>query len=1119
MNSKQIGKYLLVSPLGQGNMGMVYLVQDAETGKKYALKQILLESQMSPLARQRFEQEQKILRVLQHPNIVGIQDSGIERGLPYYVMDLIEGYPLSQILSSPLAWQRALPLMVCLAETLHYAHQKSILHRDLKPQNIMIKQDGSPVLMDFGIAKILGDMQARLTLSGKILGTLAYMSPEQAMGKNKELGPASDLYSLGCIFYEMLTGKLLLKWKGKTREEILREVASSESSVLEAFPESVPLALRKICQKALEKDRRIRYCSALSLAQDIQNAFPEARSLSPLEPARQTHPESPPKKISGENPGSSYFGSYLLEKELGRGGMGIVYLATEPKTGRKVALKILQKKQAKDQARFIREARVLASLQHPNIVCLYDVEDSPELFFAMEYIEGKTLCSWLPKTRPKVMEGVLLFIQIARALDFAHAKGIVHRDIKPSNILVTKQGEPKLMDFGLAKLLEDQESLSHTSEVLGSLLYMSPEQANGKPVDTRTDIYSLGATFYEFFAGKPPFSGKTTAQVLQDIFSKEPVCLRKLNPRVPQGLEYIVSRCLQKAPQDRYPSARSLAEDLENLLENRPLQAKPIGLVQRLFLWSRRNPLAVLLLFFQGLCIFLLAFVLQNEFRKKELLLQNQNYLLSIHYKQGCSCFHQKKAEHALLYFEQALRQKNDFRSHWMMACCYLLLEKIEPAQRSLQLAWETSPQNLPQILLLQSLCHAEKKDMPRAKEVWKRVQKTFFPQAKSLESFLEQQSPKKQGQSLGFRMPLPEERHGKGLARFFLLIPLLPEEESQNALWSIGQERQEVLQEFYKIGSLLYHTDYGWQKELLEHLSALCLKDMMLYTPKKWILDMASPYWTRLDHKTQSQYAILYQRAYAKQSNRPVKKIFLEKSTEFPMVFLPPGRFLYGRAFSWEGDGPQKQILVSEAFWISPWEITQRQWERIVGSRPWYKDQEQVHDHILLHEQAPATYVSWESIQREFLSALGKDYGLPDEILWEYACRAGSTSLGLWGEENPQGYVWYKDNAIGPEGVEKAVLKKTGQKKPNAWNLYDMAGNAEEICEPERGFEDEPANQEEAKTRVYRGGNISSGINQCYSSNKDEIFLYQKNLVIGFRLVRKDSPIPDEFGDGKKSD
>jgi len=292
------------------------------------------------------------------------------------------------------------------------------------------------------------------------------------------------------------------------------------------------------------------------------------------------------------------FGSYELIEEVARGGMGIVYRARQTQINRLVALKVLAAGQfaAPDfVTRFRTEAEATASLDHPNIVPIYEVgECEGQPFFSMKFIESGSLAARIssPSFQISNREGAELLAKLARAVHYAHQRSILHRDIKPGNILLDAKGEPHLTDFGLAKLVEKDSTLTRTMAMLGTPSYMSPEQARGeaKLLTTAVDIYGLGAVFYELLTGHPPFAGGTTMETVRRVLEKEPARPRTLNPSVDRDLETICLKCLEKGPAQRYGSAEGLAEDLERWLKKEPIQARRIALVERLIKWMRRNP-------------------------------------------------------------------------------------------------------------------------------------------------------------------------------------------------------------------------------------------------------------------------------------------------------------------------------------------------------------------------------------------------------------------------------------------------------------------------------------------------------------------------------------------------
>jgi serine/threonine protein kinase len=299
---------------------------------------------------------------------------------------------------------------------------------------------------------------------------------------------------------------------------------------------------------------------------------------------------------------------YQILERIGGGGMGVVYRARQKKLNRLVAVKVIRGDRsatADEILRFRREAEKLAGLRHPNVVQVFDAgEDRGCPFFAMELIEGGSLArkladGWLPT--PK--QAAELVRVLAAAIQYAHDAGIVHRDLKPGNILLeptdrtirrpedqdienreTISLSPQITDFGLAKKLDDGESLTHTGVVVGTAKYMSPEQAMGdsKNVGPAADIYSLGAILYELLTGRPPFLGTSLVDTLEQVRHHEPWPVRQLRPDIARDLEKICLKCLCKKPTDRYPSAAELADDLQGYLLNRPIRARSMTLLERL---------------------------------------------------------------------------------------------------------------------------------------------------------------------------------------------------------------------------------------------------------------------------------------------------------------------------------------------------------------------------------------------------------------------------------------------------------------------------------------------------------------------------------------------------------
>jgi hypothetical protein len=287
---------------------------------------------------------------------------------------------------------------------------------------------------------------------------------------------------------------------------------------------------------------------------------------------------------------------YSVDAMLGSGGMGVVYKARQHALGRSVAVKMLLAGPfagPQDLMRFRRETAALACLQHPNIVQVYDageVEGRP--YFSMEIVEGGSLAQRLSGTPKPCREAAGLVATLAEAVQAAHKAGIVHRDLKPANILLTADGTPKISDFGLARRLDGSAGPTQTGVPMGTPSYMAPEQAAGhaRAIGPAADVYALGAILYELLTGRPPFRAETPAGTLLQVVNEEPVQPSRLNHRVPRDLETICLKCLQKEPQGRYPDATGLTEDLLCYLLGRAIAAQPVGRLERVGKWIRRNP-------------------------------------------------------------------------------------------------------------------------------------------------------------------------------------------------------------------------------------------------------------------------------------------------------------------------------------------------------------------------------------------------------------------------------------------------------------------------------------------------------------------------------------------------
>jgi serine/threonine-protein kinase len=289
-------------------------------------------------------------------------------------------------------------------------------------------------------------------------------------------------------------------------------------------------------------------------------------------------------------------GDYELLEEIGCGGQGVVFRARQKSLNRTVALKVISLGQWASQAhvkRFRREAEAAAKLDHPSIVPIHEVgERDGSCYFSMQFIEGGQLDEVVRRAPISIRQAAELIAKVARTVHYAHEHGILHRDIKPGNILLDQKGEPHLTDFGLARLVETESTVTRTLEVLGTPSYMAPEQAAGKnaQLTSATDVYGLGAVLYQLLTAHPPFAGGTTYETIQLLLNTEPRQPRQLNSKIDRDLSTICLTCLEKDPTRRYSSALALAEDLEHWLKHEPIDAKPSGFLTHTSKWVQRKP-------------------------------------------------------------------------------------------------------------------------------------------------------------------------------------------------------------------------------------------------------------------------------------------------------------------------------------------------------------------------------------------------------------------------------------------------------------------------------------------------------------------------------------------------
>jgi serine/threonine protein kinase len=570
--------YEILEAFPAGGMGIVYKARQVSLNRLVAVKCIRHEFLAREQERTRFRIEAAAIARLRHPHIVQVHDYGEQTGMPYFVMEYVEGGTLAQGLSrrKP-SFADAARLVEALAGAMQYAHEQHVIHRDLKPGNVLLAADGTPKIADFGLAKCL-DEDRQLTDSQTVLGTVSYMSPEQAAGKSNEVGPTADVYALGAILYELLTG--CPPFLAETRELTRVQVLSEEAVPPRRRRAEVPGDLEMICLKCLEKDPVRRYPSARTLADDL-GRFQAGEPISLRK-----------ESFSERQTRAARRAGYEVLDTIGQGPVSVVYRARQVSLGRIVALKMIRAENfptETDLERFRQEATVVGGLQHPNIVQVYDCgERDGQPYYSMEFLEGGTLAQKLGGKLFSAEEAARLLEVLARAAAYAHGRGVLHRDLKPANVLFGADGTPKITDFGVAKQLgAESTGMTLTGMVVGTPTYMAPEQLQGMPnLGPATDIFSLGVILYELLGGRPPFRGKSAVELYVAILQSQPEPLSAASHFVPPDLDAICLHCLQKEPAKRYAGASDLADDLRAFLAGEPIGLGGLDPWQRLARWA-----------------------------------------------------------------------------------------------------------------------------------------------------------------------------------------------------------------------------------------------------------------------------------------------------------------------------------------------------------------------------------------------------------------------------------------------------------------------------------------------------------------------------------------------------
>lgn len=572
--------YELLREVGRGGMGIVYQARQQTDQRLVALKFIRDGAFASPLDRARLRIEAEAVSRLDHPNIVRILEVGEALGQPFLAMEYIEGARLDHFLNGrTFPAHTAACFIQTLAHAIQHIHDQQILHRDLKPANILLEgvripstaspdseatltvqmsdlETFTPRITDFGLAKRLDSDSTAWTQAGVILGTVSYMSPEQAAGNMQDIGVGADIYALGVLLYELLAGRP--PFRAETWTATIQLVLHEDPQPPSKWSGDEPGDLDTICLKCLEKAAEQRYTSAAELAADLQR-FLTAQPIA-AEPL-----DSNERMLR-----RSARAGYTILREIGRGSCSTVYEARFGPMQQPMALKVFDRNVCSESewnARLQTWSPLWSALRHPQVILPTEAgwwEGTP--FLAMEFAPQGSLADALATQRYSVKAALRLVEQLAEVVCYLHRQGITHGNLKPSNILIAADGIPRVADLhpfnGLSfgTVTTDEQSQS-------GMVYRAPERLDQPTAEPGPflDIYGLGAILYELLTGKPPFAGTTSGELSEQIRSTDPPSPMSLNRKVSPAVDALCMRCLRKTPWQRFSRVYDLLTRLRDL--------------------------------------------------------------------------------------------------------------------------------------------------------------------------------------------------------------------------------------------------------------------------------------------------------------------------------------------------------------------------------------------------------------------------------------------------------------------------------------------------------------------------------------------------------------------------
>ena len=628
LSGTQLGGFHLIRRIGVGSVGSVYEGLDASCSSS-AKRPLAIKVLHVDLAREEIDRlrkrELRAAKMLQHPHVVEVFDFIADPGHPpCIVMELLHGETLHDLLKRRrrVTPRRAVRFALQALSALEAAHDKEILHRAIKPANIFLaEQEGAAdhaKMLDFGSSKLLSEATGMpLTVTGMVIEALSFMPPEQALARR--IDARVDLYSLAATLYAAISGRP--PFAAATPADILRAVRREEPRPLRsAGVEGVDPALDAILRKGLQKDPAARFQTAGEMARALRAWLAQVPPETKPSPSRTTPLGAPPREVTPRRPMSAAllrpdgdgrhhtldgvtladlegapspqpvapsvdlvmpavggaFGRYRIQGLLGAGGVSEVFRAADTEIERSVALKVLHVARRESETgvtavaaeRILHEARLAATIDHPNAVSIFDVDTRGGLpYLVMELIDGRSFRDVVRDPFVPIARKIAWLDQIARALSAAHDKGIVHRDIKPENVMLREADQAvKVLDFGIAERMFEKARAARdeaTAHISGTPAYMAPEQMRGEEATARSDQFAWGVFAYELLTGTLPWVQRGgMLHLVHQILTRVPEPPSRSRPEVPPEIDRVIFRALAKKPEERYASMGAVSAAL-----------------------------------------------------------------------------------------------------------------------------------------------------------------------------------------------------------------------------------------------------------------------------------------------------------------------------------------------------------------------------------------------------------------------------------------------------------------------------------------------------------------------------------------------------------------------------